>query len=119
MSRQKKPGFSSREVYEERLRNELSLIIRRDVNDTRFSLASITKVKLNDDFSMAEVFWDTFDNSIRGDLQKAFEGVGGKLRSLLAKNVKLRHTPSLTFIYDSQFEDELKITKLLNEERTE
>jgi len=118
MSRQKKNnGPSSKDVYQERIRNELNLILRREVSDPRLTLASITKVELNQDFSMAKVYWDTFDASARGDVKKAFEGVDGRFRTLLAKNVKFRHTPALTFIYDSQYEDEMKITKLLNEEQ--
>lgn len=118
MARQKKSNSSnSKDVYQERIKNELNLILRREVSDPRLSLASITKVELNPDFSVAKVYWDTFDAASRGDIKKAFDGVDGRFRTLLAKNVKFRHTPALTFVYDSQFEDELKITKLLNEER--
>lgn len=118
MSRQKKSGApSSKDTYQERIRNELNLILRREIADPRLTLASITKVELNPDFSVAKVYWDTYDSNNRGDIKKAFEGIDGRLRTLLAKNVKFRHTPILTFLYDSQFEDEMKITQLLNEER--
>ena len=64
---------------------------------------------------MAKVYWDTFDSSKRGDAKKAIEGLAGKMRSLLAKNLDVRHTPILEFYYDSQFEDEMKITQLLKD----
>lgn len=118
MARQKKAGGqSTKDSYQEKLRNELNLILRREISDPRLNLASITKVELNPDFSVAKVYWDTFDTNSRGDIKQAFDGIDGRLRTLLAKNIQLRHTPILNFVYDSQFEDEMKITMLLNEER--
>ena len=34
--------------------------------------------------------------------------------SSLAKILKVRHVPALTFVYDNQYEEEKKITDLLN-----
>jgi ribosome-binding factor A len=35
----------------------------------------------------------------------------------LAEKLEVRHVPSLHFVYDSQYEDEKKITDLLKDER--
>lgn len=93
-------------------------MLRREISDPRLSMISITKVELNKDFSQAKIYWDTFDSSKRGDVKKAIDGVSKKMRSLLAKNLDVRHTPELFFIYDSQFEDEMKITQLLKNAST-
>jgi ribosome-binding factor A len=113
MARQKKAGGNPRHTYQERIKNEINMILRREVNDPRLTLCSVTRVELNPDYSTAEVYWDTFDSSKRGDIKSAIDGLSGKMRSLLAKNLDVRHTPTLTFLYDSQFEDEMKITELL------
>lgn len=109
-------GKFNRLKFEERICFELNTYLRTVLSDPRLNMASITKVELNVDYSVAKAFWDTFDSSQRGDIKKALEQSTGKLRSLLAKNMKVRHIPELNFVYDSQFEDEMKITNLLNRE---
>jgi len=113
MARQKKSNANPKETYQERIQNELNIVLRREIADPRLNLCTVTRVELNPDYSVASVYWDTFDASKRGDIKKAIEGVSGRLRSILAKNLQVRHTPVLNFIYDSQFEDEMKITELL------
>lgn len=100
-------------VFEEKIKNELNSYLRREFSDKRLVMASFTRVELNPDYSVAKVFWDTFDRENRGEIKLAIDGTQGKMRSLLAKNLNIRHTPEVKFIYDSQFEDELKITDLL------
>jgi ribosome-binding factor A len=115
----KKNNTNSRDLYQEKIKNELNVLLRREISDPRLSLCSVTRVDLNPDFSVASVYWDTFDASKRGDIKKAIEGISGRMRTLLAKNLDVRHTPTLTFFYDSQFEDELMITELLNKAKTD
>ena len=115
MAQRKKGGVSSKELFQDKIRNEISLMLRREIADPRLIMISITRVELNQDYSVAKIYWDTFDSSKRGDAKKAIEGISKKMRALLAKNLKVRHTPELNFIYDSQFEDEHKIAQLLKE----
>lgn len=115
MSRKKNSGVSSKDLFQDKIRNEISLMLRREIADPRLTMISVTRVELNQDYSVAKVYWDTFDSSKRGDAKKAIEGLSGKMRSLLAKHLQVRHTPILEFYYDSQFEDEMKITQLLKD----
>jgi ribosome-binding factor A len=103
-------------VFEERMKNEINLSLRRDIADPRLTMISVTRVELTDDYSQAKVYWDTFDANRRGDAKKAIEGLSSKLRSILAKKLEVKHTPEIQFQYDSQFEDEKKIVELLDEE---
>jgi ribosome-binding factor A len=119
MARQKKTGANPKITYQDRMKNAINSILRREISDPRLSLCTITRVDLNPDYSVAEVYWDTFDASKRGDIKEAIEGLAGKMRTLLAKNLEVRHTPVITFIYDSQFEDEMNITKLLNKAKSD
>ena len=105
-----------KEVFEGRLTNEINSVLRTQVNDPNLKLVSVTKVELSQDYSQALVYWDTFDSSKRGDIKKAMEKIGGRIRSVLAKQLNIRHTPQLEFVYDAQFEEESKITKLLDDE---
>jgi len=67
------------------------------------------------DYSYAKVFWDTYDPTKRGDIKKAIEGSSGMIRSILAKELSIRHTPEIHFYYDEQFESEQNIENLLKE----
>lgn len=109
----------NKSTYEERIKDELNMTLRRDISDPRLVFASITRVELIDDYSIAKVYWDTFDASKRGDIKKAFEGVSSKLRSVLARELKVRHTPIIELYYDSQFDDEKKIEDLLDQSKNE
>lgn len=113
----KTSGSHAKTVFEDKIKDEISMLLRTSLNDPRFVMMSITRVELNQDYSQATVYWDTFDSAKRGDVKTAVDGIRGKLRSMLAKNLKVRHTPDLTFIYDSQFEDEQRIQDLLDQER--
>ncbi len=99
--------------YEERILNELNSALRREFADSRLTLVSITRVELSQDYSMAKVYWDTFNSATRGDAKAAIESIKGRMRTVLANKMEVRHTPELFFYYDSQFEDEKKINDLL------
>ena len=104
---------------EERILSELNSFLRTRVSDKRLMLMSFTKVELNNDLSMAKVFWDSYNSSeadIRRELQETLDQARGKLRAHLAQVLNIRHTPDLTFGYDSQFESEKEIESILADE---
>jgi ribosome-binding factor A len=77
---------------------------------------TFTKVDLNADYSDAIIYWDTFDPEKKISIEEALKSVTGKFRSSLASILNVRHTPSLNFKYDSQYESEQAITDLLHDE---
>jgi ribosome-binding factor A len=105
-----------KDKFEERLLNDINSLLRMTIRDPRLQFISITKVVMSPDYSYATCHWDTFNAHTRGDAKKALEEAKGKIRSELAKTMEVRHVPSLTFVYDNQFEEEQKITKLLKTE---
>ena len=106
----------SKDKYQELIKNELNIFLRQ-MSDPRLTMCSVTKVELNRDYSSAKVYWDTYNESAKEGIQSAFDGAKGKMRSLLAKVLNVRHTPEVNFTYDSQIADELKISALLKESR--
>lgn len=106
-----------RDKFEERILGEVNLILRSKISDTRLQFVSITKVELNNDYSQAILYWDTFDANSRGDAKSAIESIPGRVRSLLAQTLEVRHVPTITFKYDSQYESELAIENLLKSEK--
>jgi ribosome-binding factor A len=102
--------------YEERVRDEINLALRREFSDPRLMNVSITHVELTQDYSHAKIYWDTFNAQTRGDAKEAIEATSGRMRKLLATKMEVRHTPELHYVYNSQFEDSNKIEKLLKDD---
>ncbi|MBY0517363.1 MAG: 30S ribosome-binding factor RbfA [Bacteriovoracaceae bacterium] len=102
--------------YEELVKNSINSSFRRDINDPRLKFVSITKVELSEDYANAKVWWDTFDSSKKESITEAIDHLKGKIRTILASRLDVRHVPELHFVYDSQYEDEQKIDKLLKGE---
>lgn len=114
-----KKNTFKKEKYEERLLNEINGLLRSTIKDGRLSRVSITKVELSPDYGYATVSWDTYDSHTRGDAKVAIQAAAGKIRTELAKVLEVRHVPSLTFVYDNQFEEQQKIVDLLKREADE
>lgn len=109
-------GGYKKNRFEERLVNEINLILRTKMVDPRLRFVTVTKAEVTPDFAYATIYWDTFDSSRLGDAKKAIEKVTSKVRSMLAKILNVRHTPLITFCYDSQFVSEQKIEDILKSE---
>jgi ribosome-binding factor A len=105
----------SKMKYEERVRDEINLALRREFADPRLMNVSVTHVELTQDYSHAKVYWDTFNAQTRGDAKEAIESTAGRIRKLLSTKMEVRHIPEIHFIYNSQFEDSSKIEKLLKD----
>lgn len=106
-----------KDKYEERILAEVNTFLRTKVNDPRLQFVSITKVELNRDFSVAQVYWDTFESSHKGDAKKAIESAKGKIRSLLAQSLDVRAVPQIELCYDAQYESEQAIEQILAAEQ--
>lgn len=119
MRQKKSSSGSKKNVYEERILNSLNMIVRQELTDARLSFATLTKVVLNNDFSLAEVYWDSYDPGKRDGIKKALSSASKRMRSLLAQNLKVKAVPEIKFIYDTQFEDESHITEILANESKE
>jgi ribosome-binding factor A len=105
--------------YEERVRDVINTALRREFADPRLLHVSVTHVEMTQDYSHAKVYWDTFDASKRGDAKEAIESTASRMRKLLASKLEVRHTPEIHYIYNSQYEDESKISKLLKDSQDE
>lgn len=103
----------SRERLSSQIREDISLFLLKDFSDPRLKLLSITHVELTEDLSHAKIYWDTFSSEKKEQIEEALTSIKGKMRSKLARVLTNRQVPTLTFIYNSQYESEAHIKKLL------
>ncbi|MBV9311893.1 MAG: 30S ribosome-binding factor RbfA [Solirubrobacterales bacterium] len=103
---------------DEAVRAVLSDAIASDLQDPRVGFVTVTGVKTSSDLRHARVYV-----SVLGDAQAreaSLEGLRsahGYLQSRVASELRLKHTPTLTFHYDESIERGMRITELLEEEQ--
>jgi len=100
------------------LKKEVALLIQSEVRDPRVGMASVTGVKVSKDLAHARVYVTLLGKSNAEEARKGIEALNkasGFLRSMLAKEVSMRITPKLKFIYDDTLAKGQHLTSLIDE----
>ncbi|MEK9648530.1 MAG: 30S ribosome-binding factor RbfA [Gammaproteobacteria bacterium] len=100
------------------LKKEVALLIQSEVRDPRVGMASVTGVKVSKDLAHAMVYVTLLGKSNAEEAQEGIEALNkasGFLRSMLAKEVSMRITPKLKFIYDDTLVKGQHLTSLIDE----
>jgi ribosome-binding factor A len=86
------------------------------LKDPRIGFVTITGVETATDLGQAKVFVSVFGNEKQRALTlEGLEAAHGVLQSQIARAVKLRRTPQLTFVYDETVERGVRMSKLIDE----
>ena len=109
-------GDFRKQKMQERIQQIINTFVK-SLSDPRLQFMTVTKVQLSNDFSRAKVYWDTYDAEKKQDISQSLKRVRGKVRTQISNGLRIRQAPELDFIYDTQFEDESKITQLLKKEK--
>ena len=98
----------------ERLHEELSTLLLREVGDPRVESAYITKVRVDQELSFANVYVSSLGGSEnKNNIIEGLEHAKGFLRSQLAQRIQLRVFPRLRFFWDPSPEHADRIDQLL------
>tara|TARA_B110000008_G_scaffold173598_1_gene173288 strand:+ start:641 stop:979 length:339 start_codon:yes stop_codon:yes gene_type:complete len=95
----KQPSFRADRVNE-LIKRELTMLLATGTKDPRLQGVIITDVDVSRDLTSAKVFFSVDDN-MHKRVAQLLNKAGGFFRSSLSKSLDLRHTPSLSFIYDT------------------
>jgi ribosome-binding factor A len=110
------------------IKRVLSPNISKLANESHIGLASVSMVKLSKDLSVANIFVNILIlNSETSEMKAAkvnkllaiLETRSGMLRSVTAREVRMRFTPELRFFYDDTLEEMDRIDKLINKVKTD
>ncbi len=96
---QKQPSFRADRVNE-LIKRELTMLLATGTKDPRLQDVIITDVDVSRDLTSAKVFFSVDDN-MHKSVAQLLNKASGFFRSSLSKSLDLRHTPSLSFIYDT------------------
>lgn len=85
---------------------EIARLLAEEIADPRLELVSVSGVRLNADFSVAEILLTySGDEQRHKEVQAALAKAGGFLRSRLGKALDAKKVPELRFRYDDFLED--------------
>ena len=103
----------------EEFRQELSSLLARGIKDPRITgFVTVTGAKMSPDLKEIAVYVSIHAGEAERD--RSLEGLRAAatyLQREVARNLKLRHTPHLRFVYDESVERGDRIERLLKEAR--
>lgn len=97
------------------IQQELANLFLTQSHDPRFQDVTITGLEVSKDLAHAKVFVTLHEEKNIKETIKALNHAGGYFRNLLAKNLNLRITPRLFFVYDESLAHGWRISSLLND----
>ena len=101
------------ERVNELMRRELVLLLKQETKDPRLKQVVITDVIVSRDLTNAKIFFSVDEDSIK-IVASLLKKASGFFRSSLSKTLDLRHTPTLSFIYDTAPNTGARIDDLLS-----
>ena len=102
----------------DRIRQELSEMLIREISDPRLKQIYITDVKVDKDLAYADIFVSAVEGVSRSkEVLAGLESASGFVRRTLASRVDLRAFPRLRFHWDMTPENADHIEKILAELR--
>lgn len=112
-------SYRSQRLSEE-LKNEISVIIARELRDPRVGLTTVTEVKVSPDMSFAKVYVSVLgDATQRKETMQGLVKATGFVRRQIAARIKLRHAPQIVFAYDETIERGDKMMQIIEEVKKE
>ncbi len=100
------------------VRAVLSDAIATQLKDPRVGFVTVTAVKTSPDLRHANVYVSVLgDETARAESLHGLRSARGFLQRLLARELTLKHTPTLTFAYDPSVDTGMRINELLEHER--
>ena len=99
------------------MQKELSLILQRDIDDSRLGFVTINEVVVTKDLAVAKIYVTVLNVDEPGKRAnvKLLNELAPMIRHELAKRMRLRHISTLRFYYDDSFDTGMRVAELLSE----
>lgn len=103
---------------QELLVQEISEIVRRELQDPRVGFVTITDAEVTTDLRYAKVFFSVLgDETQRAESTKALNRAAGFIRSAFASRAQMRFVPEIRFEFDTSVERGARVSQLLAQVR--
>jgi ribosome-binding factor A len=101
---------------DEVMRKVIGSAIASDLEDPRIGFVTVTSVDTSPDLRSARVYVSVLgDEEEREATLAALASSHGKLQAAIAREVRIKHTPTLTFRYDESLERAIRLSRLLED----
>ena len=99
------------------IRHEISELLQRQVKDPRLgSFVTVTEVSISPDLKYARIFVSHIGSEEeKQEILNALASASGFFRRELAKRLRLRHIPELSFQWDDSIERGAQLLKLIDQ----
>jgi ribosome-binding factor A len=105
---------------DEAVREVLSDAITKQIKDPRVGFVTVTAVETSPDLRRARVFVSVLGNEgVRKRSMQGLQSAHGILQRVVARELRLKHTPTLEFLYDDTLDRGLRIAELIDREAEE
>jgi ribosome-binding factor A len=105
---------------DEAVREVLSEAITKQIKDPRVGFVTVTAVETAPDLRRARVFVSVLgDGKVRKRSMAGLQSAHGVLQRVVARELRLKHTPTLEFLYDDTSERGFRIAQIIDEEAGE
>ena len=102
---------------DEAVRQVLSDAVTQDLQDPRIGFVTVTSVKTSTDLRHARVYVSVLgDDAQRVDTLAGLESARGALQRRLARELRMKHTPTLEFVYDDTIDRAMRLEEILERE---
>ena len=102
----------------EAVREVLSGRIAEGLSDPRIGFVTLTSVETSPDLRHARVYVSVLgDDSERADTLTGLASAHGLLQQAIARELRMKRTPTLEFIFDPSIDRGMRITQLLEGDR--
>lgn len=99
---------------DEAVREVLSEAIAKDLQDPRVGFVTVTGVNTSPDLRHARVYISVLgDEAVREASLQGLRSAHGYLQGVIASQLSLKRTPTLTFHYDESVDRGMRISELL------
>ena len=101
----------------EAVREVVSARIAGGLGDPRIGFVTVTGVETTSDLRQARVFVSVLGGEHeRSDTLAGLDSAHGLMQQDLARELRMKHTPTLQFVFDESIDRGMRITELLDEE---
>jgi ribosome-binding factor A len=101
----------------EAVREVLSARIAEGLNDPRIGFVTLTSVDTSPDLSHARVYVSVLgDDAERADTMAGLGSAHGLLQQAIGRELRMKRTPTLQFVFDESIDRGMRISELLDEE---
>ena len=100
----------------EAVREVVSARLAEGLRDPRIGFVTVTSVETSTDLRQARVYVSVLgSDDERADTLAGLESAHGLLQQAVATELRMKHTPTLQFVFDESIDRGMRITELLDD----